>query len=177
MSDLLLVMDVQNAFAKPSTEPVIEIAKQSLDVAREHNVPVAFTRFINTQQRNFVRRLHWSQCMSEPDNLLVDGLAKDGETVFEKFYYTAFTEEFEEYRWKNKVRRLFIMGFDTEAGVLKTALDAFERDMHPIVIMDGCASVGGQDRHEAGLLALRKTIGFTNVIHADEFAQLLKSQG
>jgi len=175
--DLLLVTDVQNAFMKEGvTEPVVGAVRECLALAREHHMQISFTRFINTEQRNFVRRLHWSKCMFEPENSLISGLAEEDDAVFKKFYYSAFTEEFEEFRWKNQIKRIFIAGFDTDSTVLKTALDAFERDLHPVVIMDACASFGGDERHDAAALILRKTIGFTNVIHTDEFAQLIKSE-
>jgi len=42
---------------------------------------------------------------------------------------------------------------------LKSAVDAFERDIEPVVITDACASHAGGAVHEAGLLLLGRFIG------------------
>ena len=53
---------------------------------------------------------------------------------------------------------------------LKTAVDAFERDLTPWVVADACASHSGHETHNAGLLATRTFIGAGQVITTSDIA-------
>jgi nicotinamidase-related amidase len=50
--------------------------------------------------------------------------------------------------------------------VLKTAVDAFERDLTPWIVQDACASHAGPEPHNAGLLVARRFIGRSQIISA-----------
>ena len=50
--------------------------------------------------------------------------------------------------------------------MLKTAVDAFERDLTPWIIEDACASHAGLEPYSAGLLVARRFIGRSQVITA-----------
>jgi nicotinamidase-related amidase len=52
--------------------------------------------------------------------------------------------------------------------VLKTAVDAFERDLTPWIIEDASASHAGVAAHEAGLLVARRFIGGRQIVRAIE---------
>jgi len=54
---------------------------------------------------------------------------------------------------------LVLCGIATDGCVLKTAVDAFERGIEPVVVVDACASHAGNAVHEAGLLLLGRFIG------------------
>ena len=64
------------------------------------------------------------------------------------------------------VARPYICGIDTESCVLKTAVDAFERDLTPWIVEDACASHAGPEPHYAGLLVARRFIGRSQIISA-----------
>ncbi len=53
---------------------------------------------------------------------------------------------------------------DTDICVLKTAVDAFERDLSPWVLKDACASHAGPEAHDAGLLITERFIGANQII-------------
>ena len=71
----------------------------------------------------------------------------------------AFTDAFARHLEAHAVARLVLCGVATDGCVLKTAVDAFERGVEPIVVVDACASHGGTAAHEAGLLLLGRFIG------------------
>lgn len=52
-----------------------------------------------------------------------------------------------------------LVGVDTDACVLATAIDLFEMGIKPIVIEDCVGSSGGEECHEAGMLLLKRSIG------------------
>lgn len=52
-----------------------------------------------------------------------------------------------------------LVGVDTDACVLATAIDLFEMGIKPIIIEDCVGSSGGEECHEAGMLILKRSIG------------------
>jgi nicotinamidase-related amidase len=48
--------------------------------------------------------------------------------------------------------------------VLKTAVDAFERDLTPWILKDACASHAGPKAHAAGLFITGRFIGTNQII-------------
>ena len=121
--------------------------------------PVAFTRFVNVEGGPHERWIGWSRFMEEPENALHDALGVDDHPVFVKHGYTAFTPEFEKHLESLGIERLVICGIATDGCVLKTAVDAFERNIEPVVVTDACASHAGAAVHDAGLLLLGRFIG------------------
>ncbi len=52
-----------------------------------------------------------------------------------------------------------LVGVDTDACVLTTAIDLFEMGIRPIILEDCVGSSGGDECHEAGMLLLKRSIG------------------
>jgi hypothetical protein len=48
---------------------------------------------------------------------------------------------------------------DTDMCVLKIAMDLFDADVEPVVLVDCCASTAGLQAHLAGLSILSRNIG------------------
>lgn len=84
--------------------------------------------------------------------------------VFEKRKYTVFNNELEEYILVNNVDTVYLCGFDTDACILKTALDLFEHNIKVFVLEDYCMSHSGYYFHNAAILMLKKMIGTKSVI-------------
>ena len=156
---LLLVVDVQNGFVNEHTRHVIEPVNGLIHAFADRGAPVAFTRFVNVKGGGHERWIGWRRFMEEPENALHDALETDDHPVFVKHGYTAFTPEFEGYIDGLGIERLVICGIATDGCVLKTAVDAFERNIEPVVVTDACASHAGEAVHEAGLLLLGRFIG------------------
>jgi nicotinamidase-related amidase len=68
---------------------------------------------------------------------------------------------------------VYVCGIDTEVCVLKTAVDAFERDIVPWLVMDASASHSGVEAHEAGLLVAQKMLGRRQLISAANVIEAL----
>jgi nicotinamidase-related amidase len=64
---------------------------------------------------------------------------------------------------------LVLCGIATDGCVLKSAVDAFERGIEPVVVTDACASHAGREIHEAGLLLLARFIGPGQLKSAADF--------
>ena len=76
--------------------------------------------------------------------------------------------------WKElrskRVDELLITGVETDASVIKTAMDAFDRGINSWIIAELVGSTYGKDGQEAGLRIARKVLGKDHVYDsADEF--------
>lgn len=159
MRELLLVIDLQNGFVTTKTEHILPGIKRLVDSFVAQQRPVAFTRFINRPEGAHVKWMGWSRFMAEPENSLVNGLCPPSATIFDKYTYTAFTDEFKTFLQERTINQLLLCGIATDGCVLKTAVDAFEQNIRPVVVQDACASHAGQDLHAAGLLLISRFIG------------------
>ena len=156
---MLLVVDVQNGFVNEHTRFIIEAVNRLTGAFSGRGLPVAFTRFVNTPGSGYERWIGWTRFMHGPENDLHEAVDAGAGPVFVKHGYTAFTPEFENYLREQRVERLVLCGIATDGCVLKSAVDAFERGIEPLVVTDACASHGGNEIHEAGLLLLGRFIG------------------
>ena len=166
---LLLVVDVQNGFINEHTRHLIEIVNGLTGAFRGRGEQVAFTRFVNVPGGGHERWIGWTRFMREPENALATGLVTGANPVFIKHGYTAFTLEFEKHIRRHRIERLVLCGIATDGCVLKSAVDAFERGIEPVVLADACASHAGPEVHEAGLLLLARFIGPGQLKSAADF--------
>jgi len=168
-ASMLLAVDVQNGFINAHTHPVIAAVNSLIDAFSARGEPIALTRFVNMPGSGYQRWIGWSRFTQEPENALCDEVHAGAAPVFIKHGYTAFTPAFEAYCREQRIERLVLCGIATDGCVLKSAVDAFERGIEPIVVVDACASHGGQEVHEAGLLLLGRFIGSGQLKSVAEF--------
>lgn len=157
---LLLVIDCQNAFINEFTKSYAD--KISNLVNSKVYKYVAFTKYINTENSIFYKGLKYEKCLNEEDRkIIIDTKNYD---VFEKTTYTALNDELKQYIKENEIEEIHLCGFDTEACVLKTALDFFENNYNVKVLEDYTMSNSGLEYHNCALNILRKLIGKDKVI-------------
>lgn len=157
--EMLLVVDVQNGFVNEHTRHIIESVNRLIGAFSDRDQPVALTRFVNRPGSGYERWIGWTRFMQAPENDLFADMDAGAAPVFIKHGYTAFTPEFERHVSEQRVERLVLCGIATDGCVLKSAVDAFERGIEPLVVTDACASHAGRELHEAGLLLLGRFIG------------------
>ena len=118
--------------------------------------------FINDDNSNFYRILNYKGCMTEKDrNIVID---TKNYKIIEKRVYTAYNDELKLYIDSNNFETIYLCGIDTDACVLKTALDLFENNLDVKVIEDCSMSHSGIEYHNSAINMLRKLIGNQNVI-------------
>lgn len=168
MGQLLLIIDMQNGFVNQETKPIIPGIESLIAHFAQRQVPIAFTRFINSPASPHVKWIGWSRLMAEPEINLVDTFCEPSATIFDKPGYTAFTDEFERFLQAQAIDRLILCGIATDGCILKTAVDAFERHIEPVVVQDACASHAGREVHNAGLLLISRFIGKRQITTIEE---------
>lgn len=159
MSNALIVVDVQNGFINHYTEHVPERVVTLIE-SGDYD-PILFTRFINTPGGPYHRFVNWHELVDPPETDLVDRLAPFAteETTFTKPGYAGIPQELEEYLREHEIEQVTIVGIDTDMCVLKVAMDIFDLNIEPLVLVDCCASTSGLQSHLAGLAVLARNIG------------------
>jgi nicotinamidase-related amidase len=155
----LVVIDVQNGFVNERTEPALPLISALIEHWQAKRWPVVFTRFHNGPLSAYERWLGWTGLRDDEETALHDHIARHAGTIIDKTTYTAFTKAGEAALAVQAGDTLVICGLDTDGCVLKTALDAFERDVRPVIAIDACATDGGPAAQQAARLVLERVVG------------------
>ncbi|MGI5145868.1 isochorismatase family cysteine hydrolase [Plantactinospora sp. CA-294935] len=165
----LVVVDMQNGFVNEHSQHVVPRVVNLVQRWEAARRPVVFTRYHNYPGSLYERLIHWSKVQGPPETDIVPELvphAAAAHAVIDKTTYSCFVPAFtalvEQHEWTD----LFFCGIATESCVLKSLVDAFERDLIPWLVADTSASHGGRAAHEAGLLVARRFVGAGQLITA-----------
>jgi nicotinamidase-related amidase len=159
MSEPLIIVDVQSGFINEFTHHIPQRVARLIE--RNEYAPVLFTQFINVPDGPYQRFLDWHSCSQEPEISIVPELqpwAKP-ERVFSKIGLCGIPDNLASYLRDQHLKRVFLVGIDTDMCVLKMAMDVFDIGIEPIVLTDCCASTAGLQAHLAGLAVLSRNIG------------------
>lgn len=159
MNTALLVVDMQNGFVTEECRVILPNVKALIDTSRKRNHKILFTKFINEEDSGYVKWIGWRRLMHSPETDLIPELIEYDSLAHHKTQYSSFTPEVEALLRTRQTDRVVLCGVATDGCVLKTAVDAFERGIEPIVAVDACHSHAGREVHEAGLLLLGRFIG------------------
>ena len=151
----LLIIDVQEGFINDATQHIPAVVE-----ALQDNYELVFaTRFINATDSPHRKWINWHRFGGESTEINLAFDLKDGAVVIDKYKYTCIDEGFLDKLRANGISEVHVCGIDTDACVLKCAVDLFEANIRPVVISSACASHAGADFHEYGLSILRRLIG------------------
>jgi nicotinamidase-related amidase len=159
----LLVVDVQEGFLNGYTSYIPgRIARL---IERDSPDLILFTRFVNTPDGPYPRFLHWDACQKPPETNLAPELKRYAceDRIFAKPGFAGISDELKQYLLEKRFERVTIVGIDTDMCVLKVALDIFDLNIEPTVLVDCCASTAGLQSHLAGLAVLARNIGAENL--------------
>lgn len=169
---VLIVVDMQNGFVSSKSAPIVPNVVNLVRQWEELGRHVVYTRFLNYKGSQFERLIHWSRFMPGTDEAeiipeLAESAARWSPVVDKPGQYSPFTSEFTRLVHRNGWDNLVICGIATESCVMKTACDAFELGYTPWVVTDACASHAGADKHDAGLLVIKRFIGRDQLVDTD----------
>lgn len=170
MKKILLLIDMQYGFTRNvQTERLADRIQNLLDLGL-FDLVIA-TRFLNEDNSIYEQLLAWDRLKIEKERALIKGYLKHIDHVFDQYVYTCVDQSFiqrvcqlNEGRYPEKI---YIAGADTDCCVLKVATDLFENSIRPIVLTKYCASNGGQNSHEAGLLCMGRLIGEKQLVDVE----------
>ena len=160
MKKLLLVIDVQKSFITDVNKNIVKKIQNLID-NNKYDL-VAFTRFINDNESLWYKKLNYQGCLTDEDRKIE--LDTKNYKIFDKKVYTALNNELKIYLQENKIDEIYLCGFETDACILKTALDLFENNYNVKVLKDYCMSYSKIECHNNALQTLKKLIGKDNII-------------
>jgi nicotinamidase-related amidase len=165
----LIVVDVQNGFARARSRHVVPAIVQLVRKWRAAGGAVVFTRYFNQPGGPFERIMGWTGMQGGDATDLVPEVATlvGNAPVLDKVTYgldAAATALIRERAWTD----LVICGLTTESCICKTAVDVFELDVTPWIVTDACASYASQEAHAAGLLVIGRFIGRKQLVTTEQ---------
>lgn len=157
---VLLIIDVQQGFITPDTGH-IPAAVEALQDDFDH---VFVTRFENPDISPYRRFLNWHDFPPRSPETVLAFTPRDDARLIVKSVYTAVTPGLLATLEDLGAKTVHICGIATDNCVLKTAADLFEAGVRPVVLAKACASHGGPEAHQAGLVVLKRLIGASQVV-------------
>lgn len=146
MKIALLIIDVQKSSI---TDKKIATEIEKLQTTYEN---IYISKFIN-KGSHLLQILNWAGYADEALAFSPSPKA----IVFEKNTYTSYLPEMK------KFDEVHLCGFDTDACILKTAMDLVENGVRPVVVEKYCGSVN-KEFHEYGMKIIERNIGKHNII-------------
>lgn len=158
---LLLVVDIQQAFINKYTERISDLIEKHIISNRYDKIVLG--KFINNPNSKFVKDLNYLGCIDEKDiKIVLEDYKKF--PIIERTTYSVYNNKLEKLLKDNNIDTVYLCGLDTDACILKTAVDLFENNYNVKVIENLCASSAGIEYHNYGIKLLKRFIGKNNII-------------
>jgi len=133
----LIILDLQNCFITEKTKSLPQKIKEHIETQKYDFI--VFSKFINSESSNFVKKLNWNKCKISPETDIVPELSKIAlqNHIFEKDTYSIFkSKEFVDFLSQNKISKLFLCGLDLDACVLASIFEAFDLGFDFEILLD-----------------------------------------
>ncbi|MET9310752.1 isochorismatase family cysteine hydrolase [Kribbella sp. NPDC003505] len=167
---VLAVVDMQYGFVSPASAHVIPLASKFIREWAATGRPYIMTRWYNTPNSLFEQLFNYDIIHKDSHEFeIVDelkDLAAGAVAVLDKPTYSLFSEVGSALVAEHGWRQMIVIGLDTESCVLKTAVDAFEAGLVPLLVTDLTYSHAGEEAHNAGLLVAGRFIGRRQLVQA-----------
>ena len=160
MQQALLLIDIQHGFINECTQSIPAFAERIQNDYRH----VYVSRFINAENSMY-RKLMKSDSYGKgsPEAGLAFEPRSDA-FIYDKNGYTSATPELLEDLQRKSIDTVYLAGMDLDACVAKTALDLFENNIRPVVLIKGCAVSVGEVAEGASIRNLARLIGHEQVV-------------
>jgi nicotinamidase-related amidase len=159
----LVIVDLQKGFMNYNVDALVPLIINLIDERGGEFSSVIATSFSNAKISNFRKLLGWHELSGPPETELVDGLWDRIDLVVTKHGYSAHNE-IKNILLEVGVENVFLVGLDTEACVLATAIGLFDEGFVPKVIANLCASSRGFEYHHSALRILEQNLGGDQVV-------------
>ena len=159
----LVIVDVQKGFVNRWTEGIparVAALQDRFDL-------VAVTRFVNPAGSPYRRLLRWFRFAPGSEDTALAFTPRGDALVVDKSGYSCLVPPLRGWLDGHGIKVVHLCGIATDNCVLKTAVDLFEARFRPVILQDACASHGGPECHEAGLLLLRRFVGREQIVPSD----------
>lgn len=165
MKKVLVVIDLQIGFINDNTLRVTRHIVNLLE-KKEYDAIIA-TKFTNVKGSSYDKLLNRQGMIKEEDKELLPIVEQYADCIISKCSYSCVNANFIQSMvalCDGLPEEVTIVGVDTDACVLATAIDLFEMGIRPIIIEDCVYSSGGEEYHDAGMLLLKRSIGEKQIV-------------
>ncbi len=133
----IIILDLQDCFITDKTKFLPQKIKEHIETQKYDFI--VFSKFINSESSNFVKKLNWNKCKIPPETNIVPELSEIAlkNHIFEKSTYSIFkSKEFVDFLSQNKISKLFFCGLDLDACVLASVFEAFDLGFDFEILLD-----------------------------------------
>lgn len=176
-----LIMDMQEFFFNsgshafiPSAPPIIKRIIKIRDKCKDLNIPVIFTRHVNSKEDSGQMSRWWRDILTREDKMsrIIEELYEPGIIVVEKSQYNAFFKtSLEHILSENNISQIIISGVMTHLCCETTAREAYVRDLDVFFGIDFTATYNRQF-HRSTLINLSH--GFAVPLLTSELMNILE---
>lgn len=168
----LVVVDLQRDFIAPETAHLPgRVEALSGDYPR-----VIATRFVNRPDSLWVTEVGCEKCMPGTEGIELAFRSRAPLNVIAKEGYGLLGSALEPMQRALAAAgietgdEIDVCGVDTDACVLKTALDLFDLGFRPRILIDACASGNGRDYHRRAEQIIRRQLGEKALVRTGSLA-------
>ena len=133
----LIILDLQNCFITDKTKSLPQKIKKHIELQKYDFI--IFSKFINSESSNFIKKLNWDKCKTSPEIDIVSEFSEIAvkNHIFEKNTYSIFkSKEFVDFLSQNKISKLFFCGLNLDACILASAFEAFDLGLDFEILYD-----------------------------------------
>ncbi len=133
----LIILDLQNCSITDKTKSLPQKIKKHIE-SQKYDF-ILFSKFINLEDSNFVKKLGWNKCKKSPEIDIVPELSEISlkNHIFEKNTYSIFkSKEFVDFLSQNKISKSYFCGLDLDACILASAFEAFDLGLDFEILYD-----------------------------------------
>lgn len=144
---VLLVVDLQKEFRDNcgNYERILNYVKGNIANRSKYDLVIAL-KCSNSEKSSFIKYNVWEECLNS-----VEDLEFKPDVILSKTSYGLVR-----YNVLSKENTYDIIGFDTDACVMKVALDLFDRRYDFRVLTKYCYSSSGREWHEIGIRTMKR---------------------
>ncbi|AXF57232.1 cysteine hydrolase family protein [Salicibibacter kimchii] len=183
----LLLIDLQkeSKFGIEGVEDVIKKSRQLIDVCRNQDIPIIYSRHMNRSDRSGISKGEPLDEKGKPVYYSTDSnnfhifseiAPKEEEIVIDKFRWSAFHETSLDLILKSlDVEHLIIAGFVTDGCVMTSAFDGFFKDYQINLVKDMCAA-SNEGAHMASILIMANWIYDIQIFESEELIKNIHNE-
>ena len=169
MKNILVVMNLQNGLI--NTPEKTALSQKIIELSQKHIFDrVVCVKFVNRDDGVFPKYHRYYDMHKGKEIDIVDDLNID--LVINKSVYSCVSDEFIEKVVKindgDNLVELFLCGIGTDTSIMKSALDLFERDIKPLVLVDYCIPYDNSAITQLkGVKIMSQMIGEKCIVHKE----------
>jgi nicotinamidase-related amidase len=155
----LIILDLQNCFINRQTKFLPKKIKQH--IKKKKYDFIIFSKFINSERTNFVKKLNWNKCNLSPETDIVSEFFDISlkNHIFEKNTYSIFKSiGFVDFLNQNKVSKLYFCGLDLDACILASAFEAFDLGFDFEILYDLSDSSANTDINDSAKKIIHRNL-------------------